>query len=191
MSVDMRRYAAARVGRPVPLFDVGIRCLGLKDASPLPALAAGDGAEWRLKIPAPDPMRRRLGMSFPNKGKSFPVIGSAGGDGKRPSSAVASKICEALRRELGTTPTAAKIAMSWTGASERTVKNWFAGRYGPNEEHLVSLAAKSDAVLVTFLTLAGRTDLATTASLSDIRKRVRQMLEILDATLENSAPPIH
>ena len=128
-------------------------------------------------------------MSFPNKGKSFPVIGGAGRGGKRPPSAVAREICEALRQELGTTPAAAKAAMGWTGASERTVKNWFAGRYGPNEEHLVSLAANSDAVLVAFLTLAGRTELAATASLSDIRKRVRQMLEILDASLETSAPP--
>lgn len=130
-------------------------------------------------------------MSFPNKGRSLPIIGGVGGAEKSLPSAVACEICEALRRELGTTSAAAKIAMGWTGASERTVKNWFAGRYGPNEEHLVSLAANSDAVLVAFLTLAGRTDLAATASLSDIRKRVRQMLEILDATLKTSGPPIH
>ena len=130
-------------------------------------------------------------MSFPNKGRSFPVTGDADRGGKRPPSIVTREICEALRRELGTTPAAAKIVMNWTGASERTVKNWFAGRYGPNEEHLVSLAAKSDAVLGAFLTLAGRTELAATASLSDVRKRVRQMLEILDATLETSAPPAH
>lgn len=129
-------------------------------------------------------------MSFPNKGRSFPVIGGGSGGGRRPPSAVAREICEALRRELGTTPAAAKTAMGWTGASERTVKNWFAGRYGPNEDHLVSLAAKSDAVLVAFLTLSGRTELAATASLLDVRARVRQMLEILDATLEPSALPL-
>ena len=129
-------------------------------------------------------------MSFPNKGRSFPITGGGSG-GKGPPSAVAREICEALRRELGTTPAAAKIAMSWTGASERTVKNWFAGRYGPNEEHLVSLAAKSDAVLVTFLTLAKRTELANTASLLDVRMRVRQMLGILDEMLEPSAVPSH
>lgn len=129
-------------------------------------------------------------MSFPNKGRSFPVIGGAGRGGKHPPSAVAREICEALRRELGTTPAAAKIVMGWTDASERTVKNWFAGRYGPNEEHLVSLAAQSDAVLVAFLTLAGRTELAATASLLDVRERVRQMLEILDATLQPSALPL-
>ncbi len=130
-------------------------------------------------------------MSFPNKGRSLPAIGGTGGDVKRPPSAVAREICEALRRELGTTPAATKKAMGWTGASERTVKNWFAGLYGPNEEHLVALAANSDAVLTAFLTLAGRTELVATASLSDVRKRVRQMLEILDAALEAPAPPIH
>lgn len=128
-------------------------------------------------------------MSFPKKGRSLPIAGGGSG-GERPPSAVASEICEALRRELGTTPAAAKIAMGWTGASERTVKNWFAGRYGPNEEHLVSLAAKSDAVLVAFLTLAGRTELAATASILDIRNSVRQMLGILDEMLESSAVSI-
>jgi len=130
-------------------------------------------------------------MLFPNKGKSFPTVGDAGRAGKRPPSVVAREICAALRRELGTTSAATKTAMGWTGASERTVKNWFAGLYGPNEEHLVSLAAHSDTVLIAFLSLAGRTELAATASLTDVRRRVRQMLEILDEILEDPAPPIH
>ena len=46
--------------------------------------------------------------------------------------------------------------MRWTGASERTVKYWFAGERGPGGEHLVSLAQHSDAVLVVLLALADR-----------------------------------
>ncbi|MCB0083442.1 MAG: hypothetical protein KDE47_21015, partial [Caldilineaceae bacterium] len=46
-----------------------------------------------------------------------------------------------------------------TGANEKTVKNWFSGRYGPSGEHLVALARHSNEVLCTFLLMAGRDDL--------------------------------
>jgi hypothetical protein len=46
--------------------------------------------------------------------------------------------------------------MRWTGASERTVKYWFAGERGPSGDHLIALARHSDAVLYVVLALAGR-----------------------------------
>ncbi len=49
-----------------------------------------------------------------------------------------------------------KMAMRWTGASERTVKYWRAGERGPSDDHLIALARHSDAVLFVLLTLAGR-----------------------------------
>ena len=65
-------------------------------------------------------------------------------------------IALALHSELGSTHRAIKTAMRWTGASERTVKYWFAGERGPSGEHLVSLAHHSDAVLIALLVLADR-----------------------------------
>lgn len=65
-------------------------------------------------------------------------------------------VAMALHAELGSTHRAIKSAMRWTGASERTVKYWFAGERGPSGEHLVSLARHSDAVLVLLLTMADR-----------------------------------
>lgn len=62
----------------------------------------------------------------------------------------------ALKKELGPTHRAIKLAMRWTDASERTVKYWFAGAGVPNGEHLIALAQHSDIVLVTFLQLANR-----------------------------------
>ena len=47
-------------------------------------------------------------------------------------------------------------ANGWTGANEKTVKNWFAGRYGPSGEHLAVLVRHSDEVLNAFLVMAGR-----------------------------------
>ena len=48
-------------------------------------------------------------------------------------------IASALKRELGPTHQAVKIIMKWTGAGERTVKNWLAGDNGPSGQHLVEL----------------------------------------------------
>jgi len=47
-------------------------------------------------------------------------------------------------------------SLRWTGANERTVKNWLAGRYGPNGDHLICLFRYSNVVLDAFLRLAGR-----------------------------------
>ena len=46
--------------------------------------------------------------------------------------------------------------MRWTGASERTVKYWFAGERGPSGEHLILLARHSDAIVLVLLALAER-----------------------------------
>jgi len=62
----------------------------------------------------------------------------------------------ALHEELGSTSRAIKMAMRWTGASERTVKYWLAGERGPSGDHLIALARHSDAVLFMLLALAGR-----------------------------------
>jgi hypothetical protein len=51
----------------------------------------------------------------------------------------AAAVALALRDALGDSHRAIKIVMRWTGASERTVKNWFAGTRGPRGEHLISL----------------------------------------------------
>jgi hypothetical protein len=56
-------------------------------------------------------------------------------------------IAYALKSELGSTHQAVKIVMRWTGAGERTVKNWLAGFSGPCGQHLVNLIRNSDGVL--------------------------------------------
>jgi hypothetical protein len=94
-------------------------------------------------------------MSFPKKGRIFPKKGNnfLGEDGATRYSAV---IAAALRREVGGTHRAAKTVVRWTGASERTVKNWIAGATGPRGEHLIALARESDAVFEAFLLLTGK-----------------------------------
>jgi len=71
-----------------------------------------------------------------------------------------SRICQALRDDLGGSRMAAKLIMRWTDASNRTARNWLNGAASPSGYHLVRLARESDAVLGVILSLSGRPELA-------------------------------
>lgn len=99
-------------------------------------------------------------MSFPKKGKFFPKENGYTGNVRHgPDNRFAAEIASTLKRSLGDSRAGAKIVASWTGANEKTVKNWFAGRCGPSGERLVALARHSDEVLGMFLAMAGRKEL--------------------------------
>jgi hypothetical protein len=90
------------------------------------------------------------------------------------------KIALALRSELGSTHQSIKTVMRWTGASERTVKHWFAGTHGPNGQHLVELVRHSDAVLICFLSAANRPQLSLGSHLIDMRTKLLDLVEMID-----------
>ncbi|MEI7600184.1 MAG: hypothetical protein WCJ41_12810 [Aestuariivirga sp.] len=117
-------------------------------------------------------------MSFPKKGKFFPggTAHAAGGNGQHAAS-FAGEIAAALRRSVGSGGGGIKIVAGWTGANEKTVKNWFAGRYGPSGEHLAVLVQRSDEVLSTFLVMAGREDLMASVKLAAAEKAIMELLE--------------
>ena len=112
---------------------------------------------------------------FPKTGKLFP----AGDGGKNLEVHYASSIAAALRDELGDTHRAIKTVMQWTGASERTVKNWFAGSSGPSGENLIAVVRHSDGVFAAFMLLAGRDQAIAAKKLIDARDTLVAMLEIL------------
>ncbi|MCE8546446.1 hypothetical protein KBY25_11500 [Ruegeria pomeroyi] len=96
-------------------------------------------------------------MSFPKKGKFFPrENGYDGNGGHQTTGCFANEIASALKRSLGDSRAGVKTVVAWTGANEKTVKNWFSGTYGPSVAHLIALARHSDEVLGTFLAMAGR-----------------------------------
>jgi hypothetical protein len=70
--------------------------------------------------------------------------------------------------------------MAYTGAGERTVKNWFEGRNGPNGENLIELIRHSDEVLEAVLVMAGRRDILAGKLLLGSRDTLVKMLEIID-----------
>ncbi|HRO12141.1 XRE family transcriptional regulator [Amaricoccus sp.] len=95
-------------------------------------------------------MRIKMGTVVPKKG-TIVHLGTDAID-YRGASALA------LRLELGSTHRATKTVMRWIGASERTVKYWFAGERGPSGEHLILLARHSDMVFHMVLLQTGRYD---------------------------------
>ena len=92
-------------------------------------------------------------------------------------------VAGALRDELGDTHHAIKTIVKWTGANERTVKNWLAGTSGPSGEHLIALARNSDEIFETLLLLTGRErpHQLTPGTLDDLRERLRQALAMAEA----------
>jgi hypothetical protein len=114
---------------------------------------------------------------FPKKGNYFPN-GIGGGKG---GVAYPAAIAAALRAELGNSHQAVKTVMRWTGANDRTVKNWFAGRRGPRGEHLLALMRHSNAVLEVVLQLAGREQLIVVKALLDARNVLADMLAQIDS----------
>ncbi|MGY6694559.1 MAG: hypothetical protein ACXIUW_00855 [Roseinatronobacter sp.] len=115
-------------------------------------------------------------MSFPKKGKFFP---KQTGYDEQASDSFAQVIAATLRRELGESRAGVKTVEGWTGANEKTIKNWFAGKYGPSGEHLVALVRHSDEVLIAFLAMAGRENLKLASSLLAAEQAVLEVLEVL------------
>ena len=79
-------------------------------------------------------------MSFPKKGKFFP--GENGYNGKTEqltNGGFVEEIAAALKRSLGDSRAGVKTVAAWTGANEKTVKNWFSGTYGPSGAHMIAL----------------------------------------------------
>ena len=133
-------------------------------------------------------------MSFHKKGRKFRPI--SGKTFPKSSDRVAASngyefaavIAETLRGANGGTSMSVKTVMAYTGVGERTVKNWFAGKNGPNGKNLVELVRHSDEVLEALLLMAGREDILAGKLLVDARDTLVEMLEIIDQLLAGSSP---
>jgi len=117
---------------------------------------------------------------FPKKGNVFP---NAGGE-VRLEINYRQTIAAALHRELDGTHRAVKTTMRWTGASERTAKNWIAGSHGPSGEHLISLLRNSDEVLIGLFALAGRDQAIVALRLVEMRNRLAEIRQLIDVVLD-------
>ena len=115
-------------------------------------------------------------MSLPKKGrKDLPALGNA----LPPVPRFADAVAAALHRQYGDSHGGIKSVMHCAGVSERTAKNWFQAKNGPNGESLVRLCQHSDQVLDTVLLLAGRTRQLRVKKFGEIRTALKQMLALL------------
>jgi hypothetical protein len=80
--------------------------------------------------------------------------------------------------------------MRWTGANERTVKNWLSGASGPSGEHLIQLVQQSDAVAEAFLIAAGRQDFVNAKRLISAHGGLAQLLAMVDSLDTDGVSPI-
>ncbi|MEE9289578.1 MAG: hypothetical protein V3U99_01060 [Alphaproteobacteria bacterium] len=121
---------------------------------------------------------RKKGRKFRTvSGKTFPKLSDkvSASDGYE----FAAVIAETLRETFDGTRMSVKTVMAYTGAGERTVKNWFQGKNGPNGENLVELVRHSDEVLEALLLMAGREDIMAGKLLIDAGDKLVEMLEII------------
>ena len=119
---------------------------------------------------------------LPKKGRKFRKDGPRTVGNER----FADDIATALRTELGGSHQTIKTIMSWTGASERTIKNWLSGSNGPNGRHLIELMRHSEAVCSLVLRQAGRDEALTTTQLADLRTRMVRVISEMDRLGERS-----
>ena len=125
--------------------------------------------------------RGKKGTSLPKKGT---IVHPAAPDSR---TLYRQEVAKALQEELGATRNAVKSAMRWTGASERTVKYWFAGLRGPSGEHLIALVCQSDAILEMVLRRAGRRDLEGALRLLQAKESLSDMMALLQEILDRQA----
>ena len=129
-------------------------------------------------------------MSDPVKGRTLPITGTSlptEAEGAVAAAAYAQVVARCLRREMDDRGRSIKTIMKWSGASERTVKNWLAGEVGPRGDHLIALVRFSDPVFEAVLLLAGRRQVATGARLVAARETLAISLQVIDHLIEGDA----
>jgi hypothetical protein len=131
--------------------------------------------------PLADVIDRSLHAATARNCGSFASIADIGVSGlAHPSRWFARKANSALRRELGGSHQSIETIMNWTGASERTIKNWLSGSNGPNGMHLIDVIRHSDAVCRLVMRMAGRGEALTTVQLGDLRTRMIGIIADID-----------
>ena len=132
-------------------------------------------------------------MSFRNKGRNFRTVSgktfpkSPDNIEQAVSQDFRAVVAETLHEAFGGTGRSVKTVMAYTGAGERTVKNWFEGKNGPNGENLIELMRHSDHVLEAVLSMCGRDEILAGKLLVDARNKLVEMLEIIDQLQVNNS----
>lgn len=98
----------------------------------------------------------------------------------------ASVIALALERSVGGRRSTSKTLMRWTGASERTVKNWLSASHGPSGQHLIALAQHSSEIRQAIEVLVGYPCVGNGDQMQQLRELLAAAIMLLNP--ENSVP---
>lgn len=109
-------------------------------------------------------------MSFHKTGK---FLHRSGGDGEDAFAAMVSMV---LRGRFEDRPASIKVVARWTGASERTVKNWFSGHCAPRGHFFRSLVLNCPEMLDAFLLSVGGGDRLAFAKLMEVQRVLKETL---------------
>jgi hypothetical protein len=141
----------------------------------------------RLTVPNGRVECRFLKRASPFRSAAIQTNSNGDGGGLDETIDFALEIASALERTLRDRNTRIKTVAGWTGANERTVKNWLSGQYGPCGAHLVVLIQHSDEVLNAVLSMRRRHDLVFAQKLGDLEQRMRELMSTLKE-LRSSEP---
>lgn len=100
-------------------------------------------------------------------------------------------VSAALRHDLGGSAQASKSIMRWTGASERSARNWLLGDKAPNGRHLVILARYSPSIWQLVLTMAEKPAAAIAEDVFIAEAALLRAIAILAEMTSNGAPKDH
>jgi hypothetical protein len=125
---------------------------------------------------------RRSGKMLHKKGKNLQAEGEAISERE-----VADAVAKALRSEFGHMSHATSTLMRWTGASERTAKNWLSGSYGPTSANLFLLARHSPAIRQLILRFAKMPPVLLSENLHGLRLSLIEAVAEIDVTLGRDA----
>jgi hypothetical protein len=120
---------------------------------------------------------------FPKTGRKFPRRA------EEPPEGYALSIAEALRAELGSSHQAIKTLMRWTGANERTTKNWLSGANGPSGEHLLEIIRNSDLVFECVLQLIDRKVVLSHRKLEEVHDALQVTAQLLSEMIKSKDLP--
>ena len=93
---------------------------------------------------------------------------------------LAMQIAGALKRDVGQTHAAVKTVSCWTGAHERTAKQWLSGRICPRGDHLVQLVRNSDQVFEVVLLSSERSDSTIPRKLGQIHDLLLDLRKLME-----------
>lgn len=74
--------------------------------------------------------------------------------------------------------------MRWTGANERTAKNWLSGNNGPSGEHLLGLMRNSELVFEYVLQRIDRRPLLSLRKLEQVQDALQSTAQILSEMIK-------